>query len=56
MNKSQKLKEFFASNMFPDNKKNKLKQRKKNEMKEESYLNYTTIRKYTFCFLFFFIR
>ena len=34
------------------------KQMNKNNMKKENYLNYTTIIKYAFCFLFllFFIR
>ena len=40
--------------MFPENKQNKQNQTKKNERKEESYLKYTTIIKYAFCFLFFF--
>ena len=36
-------------------KKNMLRERKKNEIKEESYLNYTSIIKYAFYFLTFFI-
>ena len=31
--------------------KTKLRQMKKDEIKEESYLNYTTVMKYAFCFL-----
>ena len=31
-----------------------LRQMKKDEIKEESYLNYATIIKYTFCFLVFY--
>ena len=33
--------------------KNKLRQRKSNEMTEESFFNYTIIIKYAFCFLIF---
>ena len=40
--------------MFPENKQNKQNQTKKNERKEESYLKYTIIIKYAFCFLIFF--
>ena len=32
--------------MFPKNKQNKLRQTKKNQIKEESYLNYATTTKY----------
>ena len=35
----------------PKNKQNKLNQTKKDEIKEEIYLNYSTIVKYGFCFL-----
>ena len=37
-------------NMFPNNKQG---QAKKNDIKKESYLNYTTITKYIFGFLIF---
>lgn len=39
--------------MFPKNKQSKLrlKQTKKNEIKEASYVNYTSKIKYAFCFL-----
>ena len=40
--------------MFPKNKQNNLRQTKKNEIKEERYLNYATILKYGFCFLIFY--
>ena len=40
--------------MFPENKQNRLSQMKKNGMKEESYLYYTTIIKYAFCVLIFY--
>ena len=39
--------------MFPKNKQNKQRQTKNNEIKEEIYLNYTTIIKYAFVSLFF---
>ena len=51
--KSKQGKELFTLNMFPKNKQNKLRQTKKNDIKEESYLNYTTIIKYAFFFLIF---
>ena len=63
--KSWYQKEFFTLNMFrktlnmfPKNKQNKLRQTKNNELKEGSYLNYTAITKYAFCFLIllYFIR
>ena len=42
MIKSQYQKQLFTLNMFPKNKQNKLRQTKKKEMKEGSYLlNYT---------------
>ena len=43
---------------FPKTKQNNLRQMKKDEMKEESHLNYATIIKYAFCFLvcLFFIK
>ena len=34
-------KELFSFIMFPNNKQNQLRQMKKDEIKEESYLNYT---------------
>ena len=37
--------------MFPKNKQNKLRKRKKDEIKEESHLNNAIIIKNTFCFL-----
>ena len=40
--------------MFPKNKQNKLRQMKKNEIQQQSYLNYTTIIKYAVCFLIFY--
>ena len=40
--KSQYEKELFPLNMLPKNKQNKLRQTKKNQIKEGSYLNYTT--------------
>ena len=42
----------------PKNKQNKIRQTKNNELKEKSYLNYTAIIKYAFCFLIllYFIR
>ena len=40
--KSQYEKELFTLNMLPKNKQNKLRQTKKNQIKEGSYLNYTT--------------
>ena len=51
--KKKQRKELFTFNMISKNKK-KQRQRKKNEKKEESYLNYRTIIKYTFCFLIYF--
>ena len=39
--------------MFTKNKQNKLRQMKKIEIREESYLKYTTIIKYAFCFRIF---
>ena len=50
--KSQYQKELFSLNVFPKNKQNKLRQIKEDEMKQENLLNYTTIIKYAFCFLF----
>ena len=50
---SQYQNELFTLNMFSKNKQNKLKQTKKDEIKEESQLNCTTIIKYAFCFLVF---
>ena len=47
-------KELSTLNIFTKNKQNKKRLKKKNERKEESYLNYTTIIKYAFCFIFFF--
>ena len=44
--KSWFQKELFTINMFPKNKQSKLRQMKKDEVKEESYLNYATITKY----------
>ena len=44
--KSWFQKELFTLNMFPKNKQSKLRQMKKDEVKEESYLNYATITKY----------
>ena len=43
---------------FPKTKQNNLRQMKKDEMKEESHLNYAAIIKYAFCFLvcLFFIK
>ena len=41
----------IVSKGAPKNKQNKLKQTKKDEIKEEIYLNYATIIKYGFCFL-----
>ena len=38
----------FILNMFPKNKQNKIRQRKKDETKEENYLNYRTVIKYVF--------
>ena len=55
MTKSYDQKELFTLNMFQKNKQNKLRQTKKNKINEKSYLNYTTIMKYAFCFLNFFI-
>ena len=46
-------KELSTLNIFTKNKQNKKRLKKKNERKEESYLNYTTIIKYAFCFIFF---
>ena len=40
--------------MFPESEQNKLSQMKKNEIKKEIYLSYTTIIKYTFYFLIYF--
>lgn len=40
--KSQYEKELFTLNMLPKNKQNKLRQTKKNQIKEGSCLNYTT--------------
>ena len=41
--------------MFHKNKQNKLKQMKKDKiLKEESYLNYTTVIENAFCFFFLF--
>ena len=34
-------KELFSLSMFPSNKQNQLRQMKKDEIKKESYLNYT---------------
>ena len=42
-------KELSTLNMFSKNKR-KLRQTKNNEIKEESSLNYTTVRNYVFCF------
>ena len=45
--------------MFPKIEQNKFLKTKKNEIKEESFLNYTTIRKYyavSFLIFLFFIR
>ena len=44
--KSWFQKELFTLNMFPKNKQSKLRQMKKDEVKEQSYLNYATITKY----------
>ena len=41
--------------MFTKNKQNKLRQMKKIEIREESYLKYTTTIKCAFCFRIFFI-
>ena len=38
--------------MFTKNKQNKIWQKKKSEIKEESYLNYKTTIKYALCFIF----
>ena len=40
--KSQYEKELFTLNMLPKNEQNKLRQTKKNQIKEGSCLNYTT--------------
>ena len=47
-------KQDFTLNMFSKEKRNKLIQTKKNKIKEESYLNFTTIIKYAFCLLTFY--
>ena len=49
--KSSYQKQLFTVNMFPKNKQNKLRQTKKDEIKEESHLNYTTKLKHAFCFM-----
>ena len=41
--------------MFSKNNQNKVRQNRKNEIKEESYLNYTTILNMLFVSLFFLI-
>ena len=41
--KHSKEKVLHTLNMFPTIKQNKLKQTRKNDIKEESYLNYTTM-------------
>ena len=47
----------FFLNMFPKNKQyNKLRQTKKNEIKEEIYLNYTIVINYAYFFLIFCFR
>ena len=43
--------ELFFLNMCPKNKQNKLRQTKKDEIKEESHLNYATVLEYAFSFL-----
>ena len=48
---SKYRKELFSLNMFPKNKQNNLRQTKKDEIKKESDLNYTTVMRYGFCFL-----
>ena len=44
--KSWYQKELFTLNMLPENKQNKIRQGKKDETKEKSYLNYTARIRY----------
>ena len=48
---SQYQREFFALKIIEKNRQNKVRQTKKDEMKEESYVNYTTVIKKAFHFL-----
>ena len=51
MNKVQKYNCFYWLLMFPKNKPKKLRQTRKDGIKEESHLNYAITLKYAFCFL-----
>ena len=42
------MRRCFTLNLFPKNKQNKIGQPKKDEIKEENYLNYRTVIKYVF--------
>ena len=46
---SQYQKKLVTLNMFSKNKQNTLRLTQKDEIKEESHLNYTTVIKYAFC-------
>ena len=52
------IKELFVLHVFLKNKQNKLRQTRKDEIKEESHLNHAIVVKYAFCYHFclFFIR